>query len=370
MWIVLTLCLFLAVSLTAGAHSRARAAENPIPLLAYYYIWFDHNSWNRAKTDYPLLGRYSSDDREIMQQHIRWAKDAGIDGFIVSWKSTDQLNARLEQLIEVAQAEDFKLVMIYQGLDFERDPLPIAKVSQDLQFFAEHYALSPVFSLFEKPAVIWSGTWKFTTEEITAVSSAVREQLLVLASERNTDGYQRLAAYVDGNAYYWSSVNPDTYPDYQGKLDGMSQAIHANGGIWIAPAAPGFDARLIGGTRLVERKDGGTLLRQLQTAYQSAPDAVGLISWNEFSENSHIEPSENYGVRYLEVVADFTQSPALLISGFSSDEPLVTEPSQDQSQEFPAASAGGSSLLAIVVLMGLVLISLGVIVVRNLIYKK
>ena len=108
----------------------------------------------------------------------------------------------------------------------------------------------------------------------------------------------------------------------------------------------------------------------MQTAYQSAPDAVGLISWNEFSENSHIEPSENYGVRYLEVVADFTQSPALQISAFSSDQPLAAVPSERNPQDFPAPSAGGSSLLAIVVLMGLVLISLGVIVVRNLIYKK
>ena len=79
----------------------------------------------------------------------------GIDGFIVSWKSTDPLNARLEQLIEVAQAEDFKLVMIYQGLDFERDPLPIAKVSQDLQLFADRYAANPVFSLFEKFILIF-----------------------------------------------------------------------------------------------------------------------------------------------------------------------------------------------------------------------
>jgi hypothetical protein len=194
--------------------------------------------------------------------------------------------------------------------------------------------------------------------------------LLILASERNADGYKRLAAYVDGNAYYWSSVNPDTYPDYQGKLDGMSEAIHENGGIWIAPAAPGFDARLIGVTRLVERKDGETLLRQMQTAYQSSPDAVGLISWNEFSENSHIEPSENYGVRYLEVVADFTQAPALEISAFSSDQPLVTDTFENLSQDSPAPSAGRSSLLAIVVLMGLTLISLGVIVVRNLIHRK
>ena len=77
-------------NLTPAQASQGNVS-NPIPKLAYYYIWFDSTSWNRAKTDYPLLGNYSSDDRTIMRQHILWAKAAGIDGFIVSWKSTDVL---------------------------------------------------------------------------------------------------------------------------------------------------------------------------------------------------------------------------------------------------------------------------------------
>src|SRR5437868_9901085 len=27
--------------------------DNSIPVLAYYYIWFDPQSWDRAKKDYP-----------------------------------------------------------------------------------------------------------------------------------------------------------------------------------------------------------------------------------------------------------------------------------------------------------------------------
>ena len=52
-------------------------------MLAYYYIWFTPTSWNRAKSDYPLLGRYDSGDAKVMRQHIQWAKRAGIDGFLV-----------------------------------------------------------------------------------------------------------------------------------------------------------------------------------------------------------------------------------------------------------------------------------------------
>ena len=67
-----------------------------------------------------------------------------------------------------------------------------------------------------------------------------RDKLMLLASERNAQDYSKLAPSVDGNAYYWSSVNPDTFPGYVAKLREMGRAVHRRKGIWIAPAAPGF----------------------------------------------------------------------------------------------------------------------------------
>lgn len=325
--------LVIAMLVVSGCSSARRDAPavvpSPIPVLAYYYIWFDPPSWDRAKTDYPILGRYSSSNVDVMRQHVRWAKEAGITGFIVSWKSTDRLNERLEKLIQVANEENFKLAMIYQGLDFERDPLPVAQVDADFSFFIDRFSEEQAFELYDKPLMIWSGTWEFSREEVESVVAGKREHILILASERNVDGYMRLADLVDGNAYYWSSVNPDTFPGYLEKLTAMSEAIHANSGLWIAPAAPGFDARLIGGTTIVDRKNGETLQIQFSTALQSSPDAIGLISWNEFSENSHIEPSENYGDRYLEVLARIQDVPAPIVHNFDSSEPGETdEPNQ------------------------------------------
>lgn len=301
------------------------ATASPAPVLAYYYIWFNASSWNRAKTDYPTLGRYSSDERSVLERHVEWAQAAGIDGFVVSWKHTDVLDARLELLIDVAEERDFHLSIIYQGLDFERRPLPVERVADDLELFADRYASSPAFDLFERPLVVWSGTWEFTPEEVGTATTRVRDDLLVLASERDVEGIERLAGLVDGDAYYWASVNPGTYPDHAGKLAAMSAAVDATGGLWIAPAAPGFDARLVGGTSVVERSDGEMLRRQWDAAVSSAPDAVGLISWNEFSENTHLEPSETYGDRYLEVVRTLTGSGGPGAADFDSSEPAGRE---------------------------------------------
>jgi hypothetical protein len=353
----------LLVSACSPARSDSPAAvSNPIPILAYYYIWFDTQSWERAKTDYPLLGRYSSSNVDVMRQHVKWAKEAGITGFIVSWKSTERLNERLDKLIQVANEENFKLVIIYQGLDFQREPLPVQQVDADFSYFIEHYSEEQAFYVYDKPVVIWSGTWKFSREEVESVVVGKREHILILASERNVDGYMRLAELVDGNAYYWSSVNPDTFPGYPEKLTAMSEAIHANGGLWIAPAAPGFDARLIGGTTIVDRKNGETLQVQFNTAIQSSPDAIGLISWNEFSENSHIEPSENYGDRYLKVLSRIQDVPAPVVRNFDSSEAGNTNEPNDPN---PALGVFGSDkLIALGVVGLLVLISLFVILRR------
>jgi len=312
-FLLLTSCTLKPADLTAlSTDFPARSSFRPntdtpddsIPVLAYYYIWFDTQSWDRAKADYPLLGRYSSDDADVMRQHIQWAKEAGIDGFIVSWKSTEKLNRRLAQLIKTAEEENFKLAIIYEGLDFDRNPLPLKQVDADFNYFVQHYADHSAFDLFRKPIVIWSGTWKYAVDEIKKVTETKRNNLLILASEKNVEGFQRLSNYVDGDAYYWSSVNPDTHPGHLDKLTAMGETVHEHGGIWIAPAAPGFDARLVGGTSVVERKNGQTLRTELDTALQSRPDAIGLISWNEFSENSHIEPSQNYGNLYLRVLRE------------------------------------------------------------------
>ena len=100
--------------------------------------------------------------------------------------------------------------------------------------------------------------------------------------------------------------------------------MHAGGGIWIPSAAPGFDARLVGGTSVVPRHGGDTLREELDAAASSDPDALGLISWNEFSENTHIEPSVRHGSRYLDVVADVRHAKLPQSGEFDSSEPAAT----------------------------------------------
>lgn len=299
----------------AGAPAaNAAGVPGQTPVFCYYYIWFDPPSWNRAKIDYPALGRYSSSDAVVMRRQIEEAQAAGITAFLVSWKGTAAQNARLEQLAALAAELHFKLGLVYEGLNFARQPLPASEVAGDLQWFARTFAADPVFDIgvggFDRPLIVWSGSWAFSTADIAEVVRPVRSRVIVLASAKNTADYLRVAPLVDGDAYYWSSVNPATMSGYGQKLHAMSQSVHAHGGLWIAPSAPGFDARLIGGTSVVPRNGGATLRTEFNTALSSQPDAVGLISWNEFSENTYIEPSMRYGRTYLDLTAQLINARA------------------------------------------------------------
>jgi hypothetical protein len=294
----------------SGAQSGQPVVSGVRPLvLAYYYIWYTTTSWRRAKQDLPRLGTYDSRDRDVVAQQIQWAKAAGIDGLIVSWKHETRLDAALRVVVDEATKANMKLVLLYQGLDFDRLPLDDATVAGDLTWFLDNYSPAAPFKVFgDRPVIVWSGTWGYKDNQISSVRTAIGApgRALLLGSERSADAYAGRAALFDGDAYYWSSPDPLSTPGYQRRLNALAAAVRADGGRWIAPAAPGFDARQIGGTSVVPRRDGKTLRAAWTGALNTSPDVLGLISWNEFSENSYVEPSKSLGDTYLKLVGDLT----------------------------------------------------------------
>lgn len=179
-----------------------------------------------------------------------------------------------------------------------------------------------------------------------------RDKLLLLASDRDVAGVMRLQGLVDGDAYYFSPVNPDTFNSYQSKLTAMAQVVHSQGGLWIAPASPGFGARRIGGTTVVDRKNGETLKAEMNVAWKTSPDAIGLISWNEFSENSYVEPRQKYGRQYLDILTALSKSPVPQGTLLNMD-----SSSPGTGPEAFGLKAGALGLVAVLVVAGAVSIA-------------
>jgi hypothetical protein len=271
LWLAGALVVVAGAQPASAAHWTAPTA--PVPLLAYYSMAHEADSWNSEASDVPLLGRYSSDDPAIVRKHIRLAKQAGIDGFIVSWRNTPRFNARLEQLLATADGEDFKLAISYQGLDAQDNPLALSKVGADLDYFVRHYSRHAALTIFGKPVIIWSGIWQYSPEDVASVTNTRRQRLLVLASARDLDEYQRVADSVD--------VTPTTGHRQTRRRTrllrelGSWQRCPFPGGLWFAPRRPASSSSPAGGRSIATM---GSLCAGREAATASTPDAIGLIS--------------------------------------------------------------------------------------------
>ena len=82
---LLTALLLVAVAAGVLLPAVPSLAQGPRLVLAFYYTWFDENTWTSAKVpDFPAE-TYVSRDPGTMDRHIAQAQGAGIDALVVSW---------------------------------------------------------------------------------------------------------------------------------------------------------------------------------------------------------------------------------------------------------------------------------------------
>src|SRR5262245_57470463 len=91
--------LFIVIALVAAVCF----AEQPERYLlgAHYYLWYSQGSWQNIDAD-PLLGPYDSAQSSVIDQHLRWAHQFGINFFGVEWAGKDKEQDRdlREQFLE------------------------------------------------------------------------------------------------------------------------------------------------------------------------------------------------------------------------------------------------------------------------------
>lgn len=332
-------------------------ADKRTPLFVHYYLWWDAAHW-KAKLGpaYPAgqrplplpatldaagcaatpsfpgttlidvpaapLGLYSQDDPSTFATHIDQAVRAGIDGFVVSWSgngdaaqspSSSPFDRRLDLLVREVRAHNartgdhFALMLGYQGLDNSRTPRAASRIAADLDYFIRMYATDPAFSVpayGTKPVVMFLNSRKFSVPSLTALLTSRRRALTFIGDEHGLASWQRgVAPLFDGDGWYWSAENPSTNRGAAKMLTGLADQIHAEHKLWFSPLSAGYNKSNfgIGGTCVPHR--GGETLRTIYDANRvSNPDGWMLISWNEFLENTYVEPSVRSGSELLDAI--------------------------------------------------------------------
>ncbi len=262
--------------------------------------------------DLPTEGLYDQALTATYDRHIATAAAAGIRGFLASWKGTgkkDQnprgpgYDQRLDLLVSRVNAYNathsphFGLGLALAAFgDYNRSA---ADIESDLAYFSQRYAKSDAFrnDYSDKPLVMWLDSRKYKVETVHDVSSAARPSLYLLGDETSSS-WDRDGEFLDGSSYYWSTQNPQSKFS-QSAISTLADKVHAAGKPWLAPFIAGYNKELAGGG-CVPRNGIRTLDSIWAMNSASKPEGWFGISWNEFVENTYLEPSQAYGTTYLD----------------------------------------------------------------------
>ena len=289
---------------------HAQSSSDPL-VLAFYYTWFDENTWTYDKLSDLPAQPYASRDRGVMGRQIDQAKGAGIDAFLVAWYGPgggNQTETNLTAMLDEAQARNFKI-----GILFETDsPFLGGDITGALQHALSVHANHPAFLRVDGRPVIffWHPTnygidfWRNVRSQVDPNYSSI------WISEGVDTSY---LSVFDGHHLYSNTWNPPADLSYtDGKfarlVDGARQQTGAYK-FWVATVMPGYnDVRIRPGYGFAQDRQGGAYYQQSwQAAIASHPNWIVITSFNEWPEGTYIEPSATFGDQYLGLTAAGSQ---------------------------------------------------------------
>jgi hypothetical protein len=218
---------------------------------AYYYVWYSSSGrhWNDEICNtvrlHPILGQYDSRNSTIHKQHIEWAKYHGINFFAISWWGKNSF-------------ENKATLSFIQTLNNIGNPIKfciLAEKNLDLDYIYNTYAQNPAYQkLNDKP-------------------------LIIIWERRLGRGWSdsRFTILYFGDVPY---------------------------------VLPGFDDRHLGRTKtlFIPRNNGETYKEQWKFVLEEKPNLVMINSFNEFHEETAIEPCKEWGTLYLNLTSDIVYS--------------------------------------------------------------
>lgn len=295
--------------LTAKGPLQYLVSSVPKLVWAFYYPWYHKQQWHTSKAliDTPLVGAHDSSGLDVIELHIKQAKSARIDGFIVSWwGKNDYADQNLKTILYIADKLDFKITIYLESL--QNGPRSEEDLKKMFLSFYESYGEDQRYYRINGDPVIF--VWAVESHP----PSSWEDILSAVEDEGYTGVYIAMAGQpdyleiFDGLHLYGTVGVSDLSAVYERLSTSCSTYGYFNDEpsyIWAATVCPGYDDRKIPGREGLyqPRDDGEYYLETFEAAVNSSPDWLLITSFNEWWENTHIEPSMNYGFTYLNLTA-------------------------------------------------------------------
>ena len=294
------------------------------------------NGWrrNNGSIGYPLIGFYDSGVEDVIRWQIRCMKNAGLDGAFVQMyplredgTSFGRGEDIFEKVLKIAAEENFK-VGIHDEIHFRRgwpaqEPdVMIERVAKAIKKFGEHPGYLKING---KPAYQFQ-CWDLFQKKLTfkdledilikSEEKAGREIFFVVGIHPSSgatkiNGIDAMLTCANSNfikrfTYEESYIDWDGLEKYQvGPTREFKQEMkEKNIEYWMLGYA-GFNNTCFSSQHKdwFDRRGGMTLVELLNKYSEEKPEGVILSSWNDWLENTALEPGFAYD--------DFSQDPYL-----------------------------------------------------------
>jgi hypothetical protein len=263
---------------------------------------------------YPLIGPYHSGDKDVIENHLLMMKYAGIDGVLIDWYGTYNLNdyrinkENAEQLIDMLDEVGLEYAIVYEDrfltniVDAGLAPTIISAAKTDFSYLQNNYFNDANYiKINDKPLLLNFGPITLTQpSDWTSAFSGLNPKPTFL-----TLWYESADAGANASGEYSWVYQDNTHISnfYANKLPNLDVAIGS--------AYPGFNDYYqqggggagIGWT--IDHNNGATLDATLAMAQNANLKYLQLVTWNDFGEGTMIEPTVEFGYTYVEKIKTF-----------------------------------------------------------------
>jgi hypothetical protein len=291
----------------------------------YVYPWYCSKKWSEASIPYhPVYGLYRSDDPAIIASQFTVLVSAGLDYIVFELVSVDdwsfEISKRsIEQWLALCRKENIPWSFLLDPKASAPNAPPsdqLASIIRLIDFLGD---LNWCDGLVEGPS---SRPLLLVFQPYPAVARA--------CNERYSDKFElRYPAYLPHWGYVDSKVRFPTWEPFldevRNKQTTLSEYFSSLGFICFWQGAtrastlggfgsviPGYNDRLLGrdpqGVPTVPRNNGETMINQFRSAAREGAQHILVYSWNEYFEGTNIEPTVEFGERYVDLLRDLISS--------------------------------------------------------------
>lgn len=264
---------------------------------------------------YPLIGPYHSGDKDVIENHLLLMKYAGIDGILIDWYGTFDVNdyrmvrENTEQLVAMLDKVGLEYAIVYEDrflqnvVNAGKTPTVISAAKTDFAYLERYFFNMPNYiKINNKPLLLNFGPITLQTPEqwTNAFSNlTTKPTFLTLWHESSEAGSNASGEYA---WVYQDNSHLSNF--YTNNLPNLSVAMGS-----AYPGFKDFYAQGGGGDPIgwtIEHNNGATLDETLNLAKNANLNYLQLITWNDFGEGTMIEPTVEFQYSFIEKIKTFS----------------------------------------------------------------